>query len=142
MTAARIHVALLESPLSAADAADFCADPAAGAVLVFTGVVRAETDGREVTALGYEAYPERAERQMAELAAEVAGRWPALAVWMEHRVGTLAVGEPAVVVGVSTGHRGEAFDAVEYGIDTLKATVAIWKREHWADGEAHWPGTD
>ena len=142
MVAARIHTRLTNAPLSEAAAAAFCADPAAGAVLVFTGAVRAETDGREVTALGYEAYPERAERQLAELAAEVAGRWPALAVWMEHRIGTLAVGEPAVVVGVSTGHRAEAFDAVEYGIDTLKARVAIWKREHWADGAAHWPGTD
>lgn len=142
MSAARIHTRLMDAPLSEADAAAFCADPAAGAVLVFTGVVRAETGGREVTALGYEAYPEHAEGQMAELAAEVADRWPALAVWMEHRVGTLAVGEPAVVVAVSTGHRAEAFAAVRYGIDTLKATVAIWKREHWADGAAHWPGTD
>jgi len=82
MTAARIHTMLSSAPLSEAAAADFCADPAAGAVLVFTGVVRAATDGREVAALGYEAHPERAERQMAELAAEVAGRWPVLAVWM------------------------------------------------------------
>lgn len=142
MSAARLHTSLTDQPLSVDAASAFCADPAAGAVVVFTGVVRAETDGREVTALSYEAYRERAERQLAELAEEVAGRWPALAVWMEHRVGTLAIGEPSVVVAVSTGHRGEAFDAVEYGIDTLKATVAIWKQEHWADGEQHWPGTD
>jgi molybdopterin synthase catalytic subunit len=139
---ARLHTRLTAQPLSTGDALAFCADPAAGAVVLFTGVVRAETDGREVTALDYEAYGEQAERQLAELAAQVGEKWPVLAVWMEHRVGTLAVGEPSVVVAVATGHRAEAFDAAEYGIDTLKATVAIWKRERWADGGAHWPGTD
>jgi molybdopterin synthase catalytic subunit len=138
----RHHTRLTDEPLSPDAAAAFCADPAAGALVVFTGTVRQETDGRPVAALEYEAYAERAERQLADLAAEVGGRWPVLAVWMEHRVGTLAVGEPSVVVAVSSGHRGEAFDAAEYGIDTLKATVAIWKRERWADGDAHWPGMD
>ncbi len=139
---ARFHVRLTDEPLSPDAALAFCADPSAGAVVVFTGVVRAETDGRPVVALTYEAFAERAEAQMTELATEVAGKWPALAVWMEHRTGTLAIGEPSVVVAVSTGHRAEAFDACEYGIDHLKATVAIWKQERWADGEAHWPGTD
>lgn len=139
---ARTHVRLTGEPLSPQAASDFCADPAAGAIVVFSGVVRAETDGRPVAALDYEAFPERATAQLAELAAEVARTWPVCAVWMEHRVGTLAIGEPSVVVAVSAGHRGEAFDACEYGIDTLKATAAIWKQERWADGGAHWPGTD
>lgn len=138
----RYHTRLTAEPLSTEAAAAFCADPAAGALVTFTGMVRQETDGRPVAALTYEAYPERAERQLADLATEVGAKWPVLAVWMEHRTGTLAIGEPSVVVAVSAGHRGEAFDAAEYGIDTLKATVAIWKREHWADGEVHWPGTD
>lgn len=138
----RLHTRLTSDPLSAAAALEFCADPAAGAAVVFTGVVREETDGRPVAALEYEAYAERAEAQLAALAGEVAERWPVLAVWLEHRTGTLAIGEPSVVVAVSTGHRGEAFDACEYAIDTLKATVAIWKRERWADGAAHWPGSD
>ncbi|MDP8977126.1 MAG: molybdenum cofactor biosynthesis protein MoaE, partial [Actinomycetota bacterium] len=60
---------------------------------------------------------------------------------LEHRTGTLALGEPSVVVGVSAAHRPEAFDAARFGIDTLKATVAIWKKEVWADGGAHWPGS-
>jgi molybdopterin synthase catalytic subunit len=137
----RLHTRLSDIPLSVAAAHDFCSDPAAGAVVVFTGTVREETDGRPVKALTYEAYAERAEAQLAELAAEVANRWPASAVWMEHRIGTLAIAEPSVVVGVSSGHRGEAFEAARYGIDTLKERVAIWKQEHWADGEAHWPGS-
>ena len=111
-----------------------------GAIVTFTGTVRAESEGRGVVALEYESFAERAEAQLAALAQEVAGRWPALAVWMEHRTDTLALGEPSVVVAVSTPHRAEAFEAARHGIDTLKATVAIWKRERWADGEAHWPG--
>jgi len=139
----RLHTRLTDTPLAPDQAHVFCGDPAAGAVVVFTGNVRAETDGRAVVALDYEAYPERAEAQLADLAGQVARRWPAArAVWLEHRTGTLAIGEPSVVVGVSAGHRAEAFEAARWAIDTLKATVAIWKREHWADGEAHWPGAD
>ncbi|MPZ87750.1 MAG: molybdenum cofactor biosynthesis protein MoaE [Nitriliruptorales bacterium] len=139
---ARLHTRLTDQPLSLDGAWSFCSDPAAGAVVVFSGTVRGETDGRPVSGLEYEAYAEQAERQLAALAAEVAQRWPARAVWMEHRVGSLAIGEPSVVVAVSTGHRQEAFAAARHGIDALKATVAIWKKEHWADGATHWSGTD
>jgi molybdopterin synthase catalytic subunit len=139
---ARLHTRLTGQVISLDAAWSFCSDPAAGAVVVFSGTVRNETDGRPVTGLEYEAYTEQAERQLAALASEVARQWPARAVWMEHRVGTLAVGEPSVVVAVSAGHRKEAFEAARHGIDTLKATVAIWKKEHWADGDAHWPGAD
>jgi molybdopterin synthase catalytic subunit len=110
---------------------------------VFSGTVRGVTDGRAVAGLVYEAYREQAEPQLATLAAGIAARWTQVtAVWMEHRVGTLSIGEPAVVVGVSAAHREQAFEAARYGIDTLKATVAIWKQETWADGGQHWPGTD
>ncbi len=139
---ARMHTALTDVPLSVSDAYDFAEDPQAGAVVVFTGTVRATTDGRDVAGLSYESYAERAERQLDALAAEVFAKWPeAVAVWLEHRVGELAIGEPAVVVAVSAGHRDEAFSAARWAIDTLKDTVAIWKQEHWADGDAHWPGT-
>lgn len=139
---ARLHTRLSEHPLSVSDAHDFAADPLAGAVVAFTGIVRGVTDGRAVAGLAYEAFAERAERQLAELAEEVAARWPQVcAVWLEHRVGELQVGEPSVVVAVSAAHRPAAFDAARHGIDALKATVAIWKQEHWADGEAHWPGS-
>jgi molybdopterin synthase catalytic subunit len=139
---ARLHTALTDVPLSVSAAYDFAEDPAAGAVVVFTGTVRRETEGRDVAGLTYEAYTEQAERQLAALAVEVTRRWPqACAVWLEHRVGELAIGEPAVVVAVSAGHREEAFVAARWAIDELKATVAIWKQEHWADGGAHWPGS-
>lgn len=139
---ARLHTRLTDEPLRLDAAHAFAEDPAAGAVVVFAGTVRDHADDREVTALEYEAFTERAEAQLATIAAGIAERWPTVrAVWIEHRVGTLAVGEPAVVVGVSAGHRPEAFDAARVAIDTLKETAAIWKKEHWADGEARWVGS-
>jgi molybdopterin synthase catalytic subunit len=140
---ARLHTRLTVEPLSVEDAHAFLADRGAGAAVVFTGMVRDHAEGRDVRGLTYEAFAERAEGQLAEVARGVAERWPdARAVWMEHRTGDLGIGEPSVVVGVSAPHRAAAFEAARHGIDTLKETVAIWKQEHWADGHAHWPGTD
>lgn len=148
----RWHTAIRDTPLSVDDAAAFVADPRAGATVTFTGVVRDHApdvtdsgagDVRPVTGLDYEAWVEQAEERMAELAAEVSAKWPdVLAGWAVHRVGRLVVGDTAVVVAVSSPHRATAFDAGRWLIDTLKATVPIWKHEHWADGGSHWPGTD
>ena len=140
---AKLHARLTADPLSTTAAEAFCADPGAGALVVFTGVVRDNADGRAVSGMDYEAFHERAEAQLDELATQVAQKWPgATAVWLEHRVGSLAVGEPSVVVAVSSAHRETAFEAARYAIDTLKSTAAIWKHEHWLDGGSHWPGTD
>lgn len=140
--APRLHTCLTGDPLSVDAAHSFCTDPTAGAVVVFTGVVRDHSEGLQVAGLTYEAYEERATTQLAALAADVVKRYPtAAAVWLEHRTGDLAVGEPAVVVAVSSAHRAEAFDAARWAIDTLKADVAIWKQEHWGDGGGHWPGS-
>lgn len=137
----RVQVRLTDEPLSADAAQAFVTLPAAGAVVCFTGTVRAESEGRAVAALSYEAYEDEAIRRMRALADDLCARWPSLtAVFMEHRTGTLAVGEPAVVVAVSAPHREAAFAAARDGIDTLKATVPIWKKEHWTDGAARWPG--
>lgn len=140
---ARVHTEITREPLSADAAHSFAADPRAGAVVVFSGVVRNHAEGREVAGLTYEAYEEQADMHLASLAHEVVERWSSVrAVWMVHRLGALAVGEPSVVVAVSADHRREAFAAARHGIDTLKETVPIWKQEHWADGATHWPGTD
>jgi molybdopterin synthase catalytic subunit len=139
----RTHTRLTPEPLSVESAYAFAADPAAGAVVVFTGTVRDHSEGRRVAGLEYEAFEERARGQLAALAASVAQRWPQVrAVWLEHRVGSLGIGEPAVVVAVSAAHREEAFVAARTGIDELKAEVAIWKKELWSDGGGRWPGTD
>lgn len=138
----RSHARLTAEPLSTEAALAFAADPSAGGTVLFTGNVRDHAEGRDVAALEYEAFAERAEPQLRDLAAQAALRWPSLrAVWLEHRVGRLEIGEAAVVVACSAPHRDDAFVAARWLIDTLKDTVPIWKREHWADGGAHWPGT-
>ena len=114
------------------------ADPANGAIATFVGVVRCETDGREVRYLEYEAYPEMAEEQLQRIGDEIRARWQTIReVAIVHRVGRLPVGETAVVVALSAAHRPEVFDAVRYAIDRLKEIVPIWKKEVWADG-AEW----
>jgi molybdopterin synthase catalytic subunit len=106
-------------------------------VVLFAGTVRDHSEGRSgVTELEYEAYEEQVEPRMEAIAAEARARWAgAGAVALLHRVGRLDVGEPSVVVVVSAPHRGEAFEAARFCIDTLKATVPIWKRERWDGGE-------
>lgn len=111
------------------------ARPEAGGIAVFLGVVRDNNLGRRVGHLEYDAYPEMAERQMAAIAAEIAGRWPVSAVAMLHRVGRLEIGEASVGIAVSSPHRKEAIEACHYAIDRLKQTVPIWKKEVWDNGE-------
>lgn len=115
------------------------ADPAIGAVVTFVGVVRGETDGRPVVALEYEAYPEMAERVLAEIGAQVRARWPSVRdVAIVHRTGRLAVGVTSVVIALSAAHRAEVFDALRYAIERLKDIAPIWKKELWSDGGATW----
>jgi molybdopterin synthase catalytic subunit len=111
------------------------ADPANGAVVTFIGVVRNETDGREVCYLEYEAYPEMAEQTLRQIGDEVRSRWRTIReVAIVHRVGRLEVGETAVVIALSAAHRPELFDALHFAIDRLKEIVPIWKKEVWTDG--------
>jgi len=110
--------------------------PGAGAVCTFQGVVRDHNLGRPVDHLAYEAYPEMAEPELRRIAAEAEARWPGVRLAIVHRLGRLEIGEASVVIAASHAHRAEAFEACRYAIDTLKATVPIWKKEVWADGEA------
>jgi molybdopterin synthase catalytic subunit len=138
---ARLHTRLTTDPISSEAAQHFCGASGAGAVVVFTGTVRDVSEGDAVHGLTYEAFEERARAQLEALAGALAERFDGvLAVWLEHRLGDLSIGEAAVVVAVSAPHRDEAFEAARWGIDELKATVAIWKQEHWAAGGSHWPG--
>ncbi|MCS6845818.1 MAG: molybdenum cofactor biosynthesis protein MoaE [Caldilineales bacterium] len=143
-----------EAPLSLDDVARRVAAPTRGAVTVFAGLVRGETDlaspyaaappavqgdgqGRLHTDyLEYEAYPEMAEAMFAQIAAEVQARWPQVeAVSIVHRVGRIEVGEPSVVVAVAAAHRQGTFDACSYAIERLKAIAPIWKKEVGRDGQ-------
>jgi molybdopterin synthase catalytic subunit len=89
-----------------------------------------------VTSIEYEAYAGQVEPRLAAIAGEARARWPTLGrVALLHRTGPLLVGESSVVVSASAPHRGEAFDAARFLIDTLKSTVPIWKKEAWDGGE-------
>jgi molybdopterin synthase catalytic subunit len=105
-----------------------------GAVCVFDGIVRDNTRGRKTLFLDYEAYEEMALSQMRSLAAEALTKFPIRDVALLHRLGRLEVGETSVLIVVASAHRAAAFDACRWLIDTLKKTVPIWKKEHFADG--------
>lgn len=114
----------------------------AGAIVHFLGVVRNNTEGREVSYLEYEAYPPMAEKKMAEIAQEIHEKWGLDRVAMIHRVGRLEIGEVSVAVAVASPHRKEAFEACHYAMNRLKQIVPIWKREVWTDGEEEWVKPD
>ncbi|HEY1584110.1 MAG TPA: molybdopterin converting factor subunit 1 [Polyangia bacterium] len=110
-----------------------------GGVVTFTGVVRRQSRGKRIVRLEYEAYRPMAERKLAEIGAQLATEWPGVRVAIVHRVGTLAVGDVAVVIAASAPHRAAAFDACRAAIDRLKESVPIWKKEIAEDGE-EWIG--
>jgi molybdopterin synthase catalytic subunit len=114
----------------------------AGAIVHFLGIVRNNTEGREVSYLEYEAYPPMAEKKMAEIAQEIHEKWGLDRVAMIHRVGRLEIGEVSVAVAVASPHRKEAFEACHYAMNRLKQIVPIWKREVWVDGEEEWVKPD
>jgi len=115
--------------------------PEDGAAVVFEGVVRNHTRGRQTLYLDYEAYEEMALKKMEELAAVALRQFKVRDVALIHRLGRLEIGETSVLIVVASAHRGAALEACRWLIDTLKRTVPIWKKEHfmdgavWADGE-------
>jgi molybdopterin synthase catalytic subunit len=126
--------------LSERATAEAVADPGAGAVALFSGIVRDQTGGRRVKFLEYEAHAPMALAKMREIAAAIRARWPGtLRVALVHRVGRLEIGESSVMIAVSSPHRREAFEACHFAIDTLKETVPVWKKEYFEDGEV-WVG--
>ena len=131
---------VVTEPLSPDAIADEVDDPGAGGIVIFSGVVRNETGGRPVKFLEYEAHAPMAEVKMREIGEAVRGRWPGVKrVAMLHRIGRLEIGEASVLIAVAAAHRGDAFEACRYAIDTLKHTVPVWKKEHFEDGEV-WVG--
>jgi molybdopterin synthase catalytic subunit len=128
-----------DAPLSLDAVVSEVADERAGAVATFTGTVRRQSRGREVTRLEYEAYAEMAEDVMAQIARELEERYELCAVSIHHRVGTLGIGEASVVIAVSAPHRQDALAACKDAIDRLKETVPLWKKEVYEGGE-EWLG--
>ena len=105
-----------------------------GAIVTFDGFVRNESHGRETSYLEYEAYESMALGKMKEIATQIHEKFAIHRAAIVHRLGRLEIGETSVFIAVSAPHRGAAFDACRFAIDTLKRTVPIWKKEYFADG--------
>lgn len=135
MTVTRVSVSTEPLDLAAHEAA--VADPRAGAVVSFRGVVRDHDHGRGVTLLEYEGHP-TAEKVLREVAEAIAGDPDVYAVAISHRVGALAIGDVALVAAVSTAHRAAAFAACGRLVDEAKAQLPIWKRQIFQDGTEEW----
>ncbi len=136
------RIALTHDPLPTTEVIQWATTPRSGAVVTFIGVVRDHADARDgVTGLTYEAYEEEAAARLAVVADGARVRWPAVErIALVHRLGDLALSEASVLVVISAPHREAAFEAARFCIDTLKATVPIWKREHWSGG-SQWSET-
>ncbi len=129
---------LTREPIDELAVAKSIAWDGAGAVLTFAGTVRDNHLGKDVVAIDYHAYDEMAEGQIARIEAEIAERWPDVRVAIVHRVGHLALGAVSVFLAVASPHRAAGFEALRFGIDTIKERVPIWKREVYADGQEAW----
>ncbi len=131
-------VGLSDQPLPVEHASAWVVEPHCGGVVTFNGTARDHSEGRpDVSVLEYEAYEGQVVPRLRSIADEARIRWPGVGrIAMLHRMGRVEIGESAVVVAVGAPHRDEAFHAARFCIDTLKATVPIWKREAWAGGES------
>ena len=130
----RTHVALTRKPIDSEALAAMLRRPADGAIVVFDGIVRDNTRGRKTLFLDYEAYEAMALQEMRRLADEASAKFAINCIGMVHRLGRLEIGESSVVIVVTSAHRGPAFEASRWLIDTLKRTVPVWKKEHFVDG--------
>jgi len=130
---------IVDQPIDATELGHLVRSDADGAVCVFLGVARKYSRGREVVHLEYEAYPEMAEKKLAEIGDELRVKFGVESVAIHHRTGVLKIGEASVGIAVATPHRAESFQACQYAIDRLKQIVPIWKKEVWSTGE-QWIG--
>jgi molybdopterin synthase catalytic subunit len=131
----QISIVLTNDPLQVDVALSAVQSERAGAIDVFIGTVRNNTQQRTVERLDFEAYETMAVKEMRKLANQACERWPVEKIAIHHRNGTLQIGDIAVIIAVSTPHRQAAFEACKFVIDTLKQTVPIWKKEIFDDGE-------
>ncbi len=109
-----------------------------GASVLFVGTVREVNDGRDVTGIDYRAYESMAERELAAIVAESAERHGTRDIVVEHRLGTLGLGEASVVIAIAHPHRAGAFEGARWILEELKRRLPIWKREHYVNGERAW----
>lgn len=128
-------ITITHEPLDRAALVEAITHASVGGIVIFEGVVRDNARGKQVRYLEYDVYPEMAIAKIREIIDEAERRWGVERVAVAHRVGRLEIGEASVIIVVAAPHRGEAFDACRYIIDTLKTTVPIWKKEVATNGE-------
>lgn len=133
-------VAISDQPLSVSEVLDSLDDAASGGLVLFVGRVRDHDHGQGVTGLSYSAHPSALER-LQDVCERIADAHDVTAVAAVHRVGDLEIGDLAVVVATTAGHRGSSFEASRALIDTLKAEVPIWKHQRFTDGSDEWVGS-
>ncbi len=131
-------IVLTTNPIEPAEVLAAVGSRSAGAVVLFLGLTREFTAGKQTQSLDYECYPEMAEKKLAELEIEARRCWPIEACHIVHRLGHLEIEEASIAIAVSSPHRAAAFEAAQWLIDTIKEVVPIWKRENWADGSQEW----
>jgi molybdopterin synthase catalytic subunit len=127
------YARLKKEPINVAELLARVKSNECGGIVTFAGDVRNNASGKRVIALTYEAYEPLAERELLRLATEAEDGYAAICA-VEHRLGPIPIGETSVAIAVASAHRSEAFEACRWLIDTLKATVPIWKRETYEDG--------
>ncbi len=135
-------IEIVQSTIDRRQVVDSVAGPGSGAIVTFDGTVRDNARGKPVTHLYYDAYSEMALKELQKIRHQAMQRWPLDEMSIVHRIGRMEIGESSVFVAVSSAHRGDAFEACRFAIDTLKTTVPIWKKEHYQDGEVWIEGYD
>lgn len=141
-----VDTGITDAPIDVATAIAIASSTDAGAVGVFIGTVRESAavranESKTVVRLDYEAHPDLAAARLGEIGRDAADKWGLLRLVAWHRTGACELGEPTVVVACSAPHRADALEACRHVIDTIKATVPIWKREVYADGSS-WVGAE
>ncbi len=141
MTAVVLRIELTEQPIELSEYEALVAHESAGAVVGFAGVVRDHDDGRTVIRLEYSAHPS-AQQTLADVAAEIAADCDGVrAIAVSHRIGTLQIGDAALVAAVAADHRAAAFETCARLVDTVKARLPVWKHQFFADGSDEWVGS-
>ena len=130
-----ISILLTSDKLDLKTCNNFVQGDAIGGIAIFVGTVRNQTKGKEVKRLDFSAYEPMAIKEMYKIAEQAMHKFSIGKIAIHHAVGNLHIGDVPVIIAVSSAHRGAAFDACQFAIDTLKETVPIWKKEHFEDGE-------
>jgi molybdopterin synthase catalytic subunit len=141
VTADVLRAALTENPIELAEHEAIVAHQSAGAVVSFAGVIRDHDGGRGVTRLEYSAHPS-AQRTLEEIVSEIARNCQGVrAIAVSHRIGTLQIGDAALVAAVAADHRRAAFETCAQLVETVKAQLPVWKHQFFADGSDEWVGS-